>query len=59
MQVLHLSLLILLLLGLNASTVLMQITMAFGANSNASNETTIAIGVNSLASGINTIAVRY
>ena len=31
--------------------------IAFGANSNASNETTIAIGVNSLASGVNTVAL--
>ena len=42
--------------GLNASTTHAD-SMAFGANSNASNETTIAIGVNSLASGINTIAL--
>ncbi len=42
--------------GLNASTTHAD-SMAFGANSNASNETTIAIGVNSLASGVNTIAL--
>ena len=42
--------------GLNASTTHAD-SMAFGANSTASNETTIAIGVNSLASGINTIAL--